>query len=52
MPGPFPTEAGSAKLLTRNGLPNAQLASDHLPVLFKLNLNAQVHHAEPVAQIR
>jgi hypothetical protein len=34
------TEAGSAKLLTRNGLPNAQPASDHLPVFFKLNLNA------------
>ena len=34
------TEAGSAKLLTHNGLPNAQLASDHLPVIFKLNLNA------------
>ena len=35
-------EAGKNALLTRNGLPDTQSASDHLPVLFKLNLNAKV----------
>ena len=29
---------GTTSLLTKNGLPNASLASDHLPILFKLAL--------------
>lgn len=36
------TEAGELRLLTGRGLPDANSASDHLPVLFKLNLNAKV----------
>ena len=34
------TEAGNASLVTSRGLPDQKNASDHLPVLFKLNLNA------------
>lgn len=34
------TEAGHTSLLTARGLPDKGAASDHLPVLFKLNLNA------------
>lgn len=34
------TEAGPASLLTPRGLPDKVHASDHLPLLFKLNLNA------------
>jgi hypothetical protein len=33
------TEAGNTSLLTTRGLPDKGNASDHLPVLFKLNLN-------------
>ena len=36
------TEAGSVSLLTSHGLPDTKKASDHLPVLFKINLNAKV----------
>ena len=36
------TEAGNTSLLTKNGLPDVRHTSDHLPVLFKLNLNAKV----------
>ena len=36
------TQAGNVSLLTNRGLPDAKLASDHLPVLFKLNLKAKV----------
>jgi hypothetical protein len=35
------TEAGNTSLLTEHGLPDLKNASDHLPVLFKLNLNAR-----------
>jgi hypothetical protein len=38
------TEAGNISLLTNRGLPDKVNFSDHLPVLFKLNLNAKVHH--------
>lgn len=34
------TEAGNTSLLTSRGNPNKKKASDHLPVLFKLDLNA------------
>ncbi len=34
------TEAGHTSLLTSRGLPDKRNASDHLPVLFKLNLSA------------
>lgn len=34
------TEAGPTTLLTARGLPDKTRASDHLPLLFKLNLNA------------
>jgi hypothetical protein len=36
------TEAGNTSLLTKNGLPDEKNVSDHLPVLFKLNLTAKV----------
>jgi len=39
------TEAGHVSLLTNRGLPDRTNASDHLPVLIKLNLNAKVDHA-------
>jgi hypothetical protein len=39
------TEAGHVSLLTSRGLPDEKKASDHLPVIFKLNLNAKVKHA-------
>lgn len=39
------TEAGNVSLLSSRGLPDRTNASDHLPVLFKLNLNAKVDHA-------
>jgi hypothetical protein len=32
------TSDGSTSLLTRNGLPDPNIASDHLPILFKLNI--------------
>lgn len=32
------TKAGSQSLLTDSGIPNVSLASDHLPILFRLNL--------------
>lgn len=38
------TKAGNVSLLTNRGLPDASNASDHLPVLFKLNLKAKVNH--------
>jgi hypothetical protein len=38
-------EAGNVSLLTARGLPDAAAASDHLPVLFRLNLNAKVKNA-------
>ena len=31
------TEDGEQSFLSRNGLPNTSVASDHLPLLFKLN---------------
>lgn len=34
------TEAGSCSLITKQGLPDAKLASDHLPILFTLDLDA------------
>jgi hypothetical protein len=36
------TEAGNTSLLTKHGLPDEKNASDHLPVIFQLNLNAKV----------
>ncbi len=38
------TEAGPDSLLTNHGLPDAKNASDHLPVLFKLNLKAKASY--------
>jgi hypothetical protein len=38
------TEAGNTSLLTKNGVPDEKNMSDHLPVLFKLNLNAKVEN--------
>jgi hypothetical protein len=38
------TQAGHVSLLTNRGLPDANMVSDHLPVLFKLNLNAMVNN--------
>lgn len=38
------TEAGNVNLLTAHRHPDASNASDHLPVLFKMNLNAKVRN--------